>query len=92
MSKSDTTAAINAAGLGALWRLAMNIPFVMTIETLRFMGHRLSAQAEFLSDLAHSSGSGAAMRSYRDFMESAVADYRTEAKVMTETAEEAIRA
>jgi hypothetical protein len=92
MGKSETTGAANRVmEPGALWRLAMNLPFVMTIESLRFAGHRLSAQAEFLSGLAHSSGMGGAVRSYRDFMESAAADYRTEAKALAKTAQDAMR-
>lgn len=73
-----------------LWQMAMNLPFAMSVETLRFLGHRLTAQAEFLSELAHASGSWTAVRSYRDFMEGAAADYRKEAKAMSEAAEEAL--
>jgi hypothetical protein len=91
--KSDAGDSVTAAVPPmALWQLAMNLPFVMTVEALRFMGHRLSAQAEFLSDLAHASGTGTAVRSYRDFMESAASDYRTEAHALAKTAQEAMRA
>lgn len=74
-----------------LWQMAMNLPFAMSIETLRFLGHRMTAQAELLSELAHASGSWMAVRSYRDFMEGAATDYRKEAKALSEAAEDVLR-
>jgi hypothetical protein len=86
---SDSDFAQKANEALALWQPAISLPVAMTAEMLRFAGRRMSAQAEYLADIARCKSFAEALNSQSAFLQSAASEYRAEAEVLLKEIQEA---
>ena len=75
-----------AASLPAVWKAMMlDLPLTLAAQSLRFVGHRLQAQADFLSSLAQCRSFTDAVTVQSAFAQAAMNDYSVGAVRLMET-------
>jgi hypothetical protein len=88
-ASSDSDLAQKASEALALWQPAISLPVGMTAEMLRFAGRRMSAQADYLAEIARCKSFAEALNSQSAFLQSAAKEYRAEAEVLLKEIQEA---
>lgn len=76
-----------ATSFAAFWKSStVDLPLMLMSESLRFMGHRLQAQADHLVSLTQCKTVSEALESQAAFARTAVSDYASEAGTIMQEA------
>lgn len=86
--REPTDAMTSFAGF---WRSsALDLPLMLMSESLRFMGHRLQAQADHLASLTQCKSVAEAFESQASFAQTTMSDYMTETSTIMQEARSAM--
>lgn len=78
--------------MGEMWKASsVDLPLVLYGETLRFMAHRLQAQADHLASLTRCKSVSEALESQATFTQKTVSDYVAETSTIMQEASSVVK-
>ena len=81
-----------ATSVGAMWKAStLDLPLALWSETLRFMAHRLQADADYVASLNHCKTISEALERQASFTQKAVADYAAETSTLMKEASSVVK-